>query len=82
MALLLERARVEGRTLSNMVERLLSLGLGQVVDEGDGNSGRRRSMDIAGSNPAAAPSPSSTSCPRANHHRRGEWCKACGVTPA
>lgn len=88
-----ERAVVEGRTLTGMVERLLFLGLGTVVTERDGGGvvaeSRRTVVDGARSDgegdsrtPVSVASRSVTAgCGRSGFHRAGVFCKSCGVTP-
>lgn len=69
-----ERAVLEGRSLANLIERLLELGLGQVVTERDGDwqpgAGVIASLE-------AAPSRSVTICPNERFHRSGVFCKGC-----
>jgi hypothetical protein len=79
-----ERAVVEGRSLANMLERLLELGLGQVVTERDhagqqmaaGDLGTRSEADKTVVHPVS--SRSVTSCPNERFHRSGVFCKGCG----
>jgi hypothetical protein len=87
------RASSETRSLSNMIERLLELGLGQVVterDQGeDGSDGRLgsavASVPLGGEStePLTSPAHSSprsvTVCPNRRFHRSGVFCKACGL---
>lgn len=93
-ARIVERALVEERTLSAMIERLVRLGLGTVVTERevpaqvinrDGAVGQPLGGSpgsTEGSSPPRSPSRSVTAvCSRAHMHRSGEWCKSCGVTP-
>ena len=79
-----ERAVLEGRSLANVIERLLELGLGQVVTE--------RSAAVVDSGPVVQPSPdgvglgrgedarpgrSVTSCAAAENHVPGVKCLVC-----
>ena len=83
------RRLVEQRTLTNMLERLLSLGLGQVVTERDEGrvvaESRRTGVDVDRSvgegdsrTPVLISSRSVTVCPNQRFHREGVFCKGCG----
>ena len=89
------RASVEMRSLSNMIERLLELGLGQVVterDQGAEGSGRQTGLSravVSGgggsteslSSLAPSSSRSVTVCENERFHRSGTFCKQCGRVP-
>ena len=83
VALIVERASVEQRSLTNMLERLLSLGLGQVVTERDemiaqvpeGVAAQEGKVQ-EGLRPDRA-SRSVTICANERFHRPGVFCKAC-----
>ncbi len=75
-----ERAALEGRSFSNMLERLVGLGLGTVVSEAGvthpaGNGGEV----YGGSTPSAAAPVSLTAanCPVRQNHRAGSRCNTC-----
>lgn len=87
-----ERATVEGRTLANLIERLLTLGLGTVVTERGGESAgqsglARASGSLSGgdrpedlgrvSQPPLSVTPET--CPfRFGGHNPGTKCEKCG----
>ena len=76
-----ERAVLEGRSLANLIERLLELGLGQVVTERDGHLAATTGTPGL-DEPLAAGSVASrsvTSCANVRFHRPGTFCKQCGV---
>ena len=80
-ALIVERALVEQRTLTGMVERLLTLGLGQVVDD-------ERVVFSDGSFTETVVFPAVKAsrhvpavCPNERFHRPGTFCKQCGLVP-
>ena len=76
MARLVERATVEGRTLSNMVERLLSLGLGTVVTEREGTDAPiATALDDLSSRSVTI-----ETCPKRAHHFAFR-CDVCGWLP-
>jgi hypothetical protein len=82
-----ERSVMEGRSFTNMVERLLGLGLGTVVTERDGSAGVASDAGTpvgrlhGTADQAPAPSRSVTAvCPNARMHRPGVYCKSCGET--
>ena len=85
-----ERAVVEQRSLSNMIERLLSLGLGTVVEPSFG--GVAKSIIEDEQRKYGIPIPGVdihkieverdlAECGRSYMHRSGEYCKACGRVP-
>ena len=82
------RAVLEGRSLANVIERLLELGLGQVVTERDEGrvvaESRRTGVDVDRSvgegdsrTPVLISSRSVTSCAAAENHVPGVKCLVC-----
>ncbi len=83
------RAVVERRTLTGMLERLVVLGLGRVVEERAAavvDSGTvvqtvAGETAVPGRGEVSRPARSSTACSNAHFHRAGVFCKTCGRTP-
>jgi len=86
------RAVLEGRSLANLIERLLELGLGQVVTERDEGrvvaESRRTGVDVDRSvgegdsrTPVLISSRSVTSCAAAENHVVGTKCLVCNEWP-
>lgn len=84
------RASVEMRSLSNMIERLLELGLGQVVTDAVGVGDSRLGADgqslgvestVGGDSVSRGRPASVTVCPNVRFHRSGTFCKQCGRVP-
>lgn len=75
-----ERAAFEGRSFSNMLERLVGLGLGTVVSEagvthpaGNGGEVYRGSIPLV----TAPVSLTAANCPVRQNHRSGSQCNTC-----
>lgn len=89
VARIVARAEVEQRTLTGMLERLLTLGLGTVVTERDGGGivaesrrtvvdGYRSGSEGDSRTPASMASRSVTAvCGNERFHRVGVFCKTC-----
>jgi hypothetical protein len=79
-ARIVERALLEERSVSAMIERLLKLGLGTVVtgEVGDERGGSAGSIP-APNGVTTSSSPVTTDvCLKAANHRPGSHCTACG----
>jgi len=79
-----ERASMERRSLASLIERLLELGLGQMVEgreAGVALSGSARDGGEVGSNPAPVSRPSTICSREKTHGTSNSRCPECGWLP-